>query len=1020
MTRKRKRPWPLAEMTRGCGCGAAAAVLVPGSCAEDQPHRRLREVQSARLPAAGGVSSRKRGRESRSQMEGARGILCADGGCLGDVLTEKGLVALKEPVAHVQLACSAQYCAFPADGNTLCVWSTEDPSHQPLTLGGHHEPVTAVAFGNAASPCLLCSASRDHVITWRLHECRQKALQGLTPRGLVVGTLLGKVLCLRLSPDDRAAAVCAGKKIFVLDTASRSTLAKLEGHRGAVTAAEFCPWRTRVIVSVSEDRSFKVWDYHVESLIYSSSVLTASPLLSLLIHAGSRQLVTGCAHGQLWIFSLVEGHHYRCVTRVDLKKKRESFSRRTESRLCSLPDSPHPSTDGLEEGEEAEASLPVLGLASCDLSVMLPAGRAGQSSENAVCLWIGSSVGLFLFNLASFELEAALHYKDFRSLSIRVAGSCAVESGAGGDKAVCLLTSLFGHKIALLEIHVAALVTSQWRHAAGRGLSVLPRAHVLSTSPLRFRPAEERAQPALQAPSGSAVQRAVKDRPLVFHSKVRSSGYASTPRTTMFLPKTNTRSSGGRSLPRSHGHSKEYPLELSLPTRVHKQLVLAHGPPAAATCVQYSGDGRWLACGLANHLSLVLRADLAGTPTVFSGHDGPVSTVCWSQDSRWLLSASQDGTLRLWLLRRAEHVLCVGRDMFSKPVGSAQFYYLDAFILSSSGPELQLLRHHMDASQDEIRRYRRKSWCRRVFRLRTTGATGITSLSAANDFYSYLVLAAGRNRTLEVFDLNAARSAAVVVGAHSRPVHQICQNKGSSFTTLQPLLYNLFATTAAGDGVKLWDVRTLRCERCFEGHPNHGYPCGIAFSPCGRYVASGADDRHVYMYDVGSSTFSHRLAGHTDTVTGVAFSPSVPQASPAPGDQSPVPFPSCWQACLWSRRGTFSDWLFHAAASSQDPPFPSAVLGPGRAPIRSALYPRRRAVSACMTAWQLLGTVAACVRSQELPDPCPDGPLRLTGHCPSPLAGGAVRVSRRGCASLARGRARSGRAARPVARASSP
>lgn len=38
---------------------------------------------------------------------------------------------------------------------------------------------------------------------------------------------------------------------------------------------------------------------------------------------------------------------------------------------------------------------------------------------------------------------------------------------------------------------------------------------------------------------------------------------------------------------------------------------------------------------------------------------------------------------------------------------------------------------------------------------------------------------------------------------------------------------------------------SYRCERCFEGHPNHGYPCGIAFSPCGRYVASGADDRHV-------------------------------------------------------------------------------------------------------------------------------------------------------------------------------
>lgn len=32
-------------------------------------------------------------------------------------------------------------------------------------------------------------------------------------------------------------------------------------------------------------------------------------------------------------------------------------------------------------------------------------------SETACCLWIGSSAGLLMFNLASFELEAVLHYK---------------------------------------------------------------------------------------------------------------------------------------------------------------------------------------------------------------------------------------------------------------------------------------------------------------------------------------------------------------------------------------------------------------------------------------------------------------------------------------------------------------------------------------------------------------------------------------------------------------------------------
>lgn len=37
----------------------------------------------------------------------------------------------------------------------------------------------------------------------------------------------------------------------------------------------------------------------------------------------------------------------------------------------------------------------------------------------------------------------------------------------------------------------------------------------------------------------------------------------------------------------------------------------------------------------------------------------------------------------------------------------------------------------------------------------------------------------------------------------------------------------------------------------------------------------------AYVYEMGSSTFSHRLAGHTDTVAGVAFSPAAPQVRPA-------------------------------------------------------------------------------------------------------------------------------------------
>ncbi|XP_046305343.1 WD repeat-containing protein 27 isoform X5 [Marmota monax] len=903
-----------------------------------------------------GVAAGLRGpRDRRSKLKMAQEVSCI-GDCEDTMITEKYLAESKEPASHVQLACSMLYCAFPLDGNQLCLWSIRDPSHQLLILQGHLQSITAMAFGNKENPPLICSASQDYLMIWNLDECREKSLKGLVPRGTVMGTLLEKVLYLRFSPDDRVVAACAGSRVLVLDvespcgiechihvlaracfhkgpgcsltswlglggvtaapsrlavlntmlvwswrltpgdfgadvkprltlSESPSVLVELEGHQGPVTAAEFCPWQGQTLISVSEDRSFKVWDHCMGTLVYSSSVFAAYPLLSLFIDEDSKQLLTGCADGQLWVFSLIERHHYRCVARVDLRKKNKAFfTRRMESEVCSLTEeTQRPSRKMLDQGEEAEAALPILMLAGCYLPRLLDAGCGVLPSESSTCLWIASSTGLFIFHLASLELEHALHFKDFRCLSVQVAGSCAVTSQAADHKAFCLLTSMFGKRIAILEISLDTLVRSQQGPVPEKALSVLASSCVLPTSPLYLGVVKGKST----KPAGhkqSAVQSAVGDQPLVFHTKVRSSGYALPPRVTMFSPKTNIKKDGKRSSKcKINCKREEYPLETSVPSKPSKQVAVCQ-EPTAVTCVQYSGDGRWLACGLANSLSLVFEASLTGTPAALSGHDGAVSTLCWSHDQRWLLSTAQDQTLRLWSVHRKELLLLLGRGRLCKPVPSAQFYYMDAFILLSSGQELQLLRYHVDPVRDEIKRYKPRSRYECVFRLSTRGATEVTSLSAVNDFYSHVVLTAGRNRTLQVFDLNTGCSAAVIAEAHSRPIHQICQNKGSSFTTQQFQAYNLFLTTAVGEGVRLWDLRTLRCERSFEGHPNRGYPCRIAFSPCGRFVACGAEDRHAYVYNLGCSTFSHRLAGHTDTVSEVAFNPAAPQLATATVD----------------------------------------------------------------------------------------------------------------------------------------
>lgn len=101
--------------------------------------------------------------------------------------------------------------------------------------------------------------------------------------------------------------------------------------------------------------------------------------------------------------------------------------------------------------------------------------------------------------------------------------------------------------------------------------------------------------------------------------------------------------------------------------------------------------------------------------------------------------------------------------------------------------------------------------------------------------------------------------------------------QGSPYVSHPPNAYDLFATAAAGDCIKLWDLRTNRCVRRYEGHLNRVHPCGIALSPCGRFIATGAEDKSAYIFDIRSGTYSHKLTGHTDVVSDVDFHPLTPQ-----------------------------------------------------------------------------------------------------------------------------------------------
>ena len=176
-----------------------------------------------------------------------------------------------------------------------------------------------------------------------------------------------------------------------------------------------------------------------------------------------------------------------------------------------------------------------------------------------------------------------------------------------------------------------------------------------------------------------------------------------------------------------------------------------------------------------------------------------------------------------------------------------------------------------------------------------SGCKQLATFTAANQFYSYIVLCACSDRTLRLIDLNSQRVTSQISDCHTRPVHKIIQAQYhcgpmvtdvllrppqndpncdsqdlqnnqyvDSSVTEANSLYNIFLTGALGDGVKLWDMRTFAsgcggAVQRFDWPGSRGgrFQPGFDLSPCLKYVAVGGEDGHVYIFDTRKFAGAH-------------------------------------------------------------------------------------------------------------------------------------------------------------------
>lgn len=264
-------------------------------------------------------------------------------------------------------------------------------------------------------------------------------------------------------------------------------------------------------------------------------------------------------------------------------------------------------------------------------------------------------------------------------------------------------------------------------------------------------------------------------------------------------------------------------------------------------------------------------------PASFAGHKDRVWSLDFSPDGNRLVSASRDGTVRAWagrsepqqeldvpeavasrFLSSDDGLVIVSQNMLSiwdsrtgeaRPFG--QSFKQDALSLDVSPDGSIIATGHTDGT---VRLWNRAT--QQVTRLLQGHKDRIKQIAFSPD--STQLMTASWDGTSILWDAATATRLQII----ETPPHSVSTAFSPDGQT--------FAVSSENDAM-IYDAHSAKRRYLLRGH-QHTAKC-VAFSPDGRWLATGSDDRTVRIWDVQTGKAKFAIPAHREQIYSLSFSP---------------------------------------------------------------------------------------------------------------------------------------------------